>query len=399
MAVLDKFIGVNRIFRNPEVLKESHIPSEFLFRDEEKKSILDEIIPLLGFSGVTPNHIYIYGPPSTGKTQLIIKTMNEINDYSQKYDENIKLIYTSFKNKTYVAGINDLIRNNIDESIPTAGIPLKKLVDMIGEYAKGKTLGIIFDEVDKMLSTNQYPNPIDTLLGTFTRFYELYKGTDTFLIVISNDDIHANLSPSTKSTFIAKRIYFRAYNADELYKILKARCEQAFNPGVIDDLALINLVQKLKKIGDLRLGLKTLISAGKIAYRENKEVIDAEIINLAFEDIQKNIIGDKIRNSTDVNLQIVYYTAVLQKRQGEATMKEVYDLCKKNEPDDFLSYGYVTTTVIPKLEEEGLIISKVRGLGRGKGKSRFLFVDDAMVDYIIEIGRDEIRRRWGNELL
>jgi len=395
---LDHFIsssfGFDRVFKNPQVLKESYIPEKFLFRDKEREEILGEIATYFQMS-MTPNNIYINGPTSTGKTHMIKRMMIEINEYSRKLDEKLELIYGSFKSKTCVGGLAELVQRNINTKVSQKS-NFETLIKCIGEYAKDKVLGIILDEVDKMRPTCRIEKPIPTLIGSIMRLYET---TDIdkdhyFLIVITNEDITGMLPSTDKSIFTPNTIYFRDYNEGEIREIIRDRCELAFQNGIVEEDAIFYLSKLIKKkMGNLRVGFKTLLNAGKIAIRKNCKITE-EIIDEAFDMLQRNIIEEKLINADDTTLLIVYGTAKMQKIRGEATMTSVYEFYKENENSKPLSFGYVSNYIIPKLEAEGLIKTNIRGLGRGKGKARFLEVETDKIDSIIKICEDELKRRW-----
>jgi len=394
---LDYFIsssfGFDRVFKNPQVLKESYIPEKFLFRDKEREEILREIATYFQMS-MTPNDIYINGPTSTGKTHMIKRMMIEINEYSRKLDEKLELIYSSFKSKTCVGGLAELVQKYINPKVSQKS-NFETLINHISEYAKDKVLGIILDEVDKMRATCRIDKPIPTLIGSIIRLHEL-RDIDRdhyFMIVITNEDIIKLLPSTDKSSFTPNTIYFRDYNEGEIREIIKDRCNLAFKDGIVTDDAIAYLSKLIKnKMGNLRVGFKTLLNAGKIAIRKNCKVTE-DVIDEAFDMLQRNIIEEKLVNADDTTLLIVYATAKIQKLNGEATMTSVYELYKQNESKP-LSFGYVSNYIIPKLESEGLLKTKIRGLGRGKGKARFLEVEADKIDNIITICEEELKRRW-----
>jgi len=374
-----------KIFKNPEVLKDRYIPDKFLFRDNERKRIMDEIMMYFYDNRLEPNDIYIYGPPSTGKTHMIKSIINEVNEFAKKYEWNIQMIYTSFKNRTYTQGLGYLAGINVK---PKSGYSSDDLVRRIvdNKLRKNDLTGIVFDEIDKMRFTSTYKidTEIDNLVGTFTKFYEMFDNVKIFSIFISNKDINKYLTHPTKSTFSPLHINFRGYTPSEIYKILEDRCKMAFNDGIIDDNALSALIQKLKTIHDLRLGLKTLFMSGKLLPILGKDKIDEEVIDKAFEEVQKNMVSDRISKLDYTNLLVVYYTALLQKENHNyPQMTEIYNIYKKNIIGKPLSFNYISNYVVPRLEGEGLLMSEVKGLGRGRGKARFLYVDEGWIDDII----------------
>lgn len=395
---LDKFfnssLGFKKVFKDPTVLKESYIPDEFLFRDKEKKKIMEELATYFHINSA-PDDIYIHGSPSTGKTHLIKRIMYDVNEYADRLDEKFRLVYASFKERTCVNGLINLVRNFTDKNIPN-NTSMDNLLKQLATFCRKYTIGFILDEVDKMMKTSKIRNPVASLIGSLERLFEKENISKDryFLIVITNEDIVEQLTLADKSIFVPIKIHFRDYNIDEITKILEHRCKLAFHDGVIDDDVFDYLAREVNRLSNLRMGFKTLLTAGKIASRRDGK-ITVDIIDEALDQLQQNIIEEKIRNADITKILIIYGTAKIQKKKGEpATMTEVYNFYRSKEDRPF-TFGYVSTYILPKLEEEGLIMSEVRGLGRGKGKARFLYVQNEKLDNIIEICEDELRKRWG----
>ena len=396
---LDLFMDNRNIIKNIEVLKDNYIPPELLFREKEKEDILKEIRVFFK-TGIAPNDMFIHGPPSTGKTHMIKKIIQETNrfvdtlkefkpDNMPEGVENYKMIYTSFNNTTIRQGLGEILGMRLGRAGYTVMDVIYKIID---QEVEGTTT-FVFDEIDKVKVTSNERNPINTLISIIKRLRERRPDLpDISLIVIANKDITKYLELATKSVFIPKIIFFRNYKPEEIYKILEDRCKRAFVDGAITKKEIMHLTKKLAKVNDLRFGLKTLIEASKIASMIGADRITVDIIDDAFEQAQRNIIKEKISNCDDTHLSIIYYTALLQKKNGEAPMTEVYNLYKGTALDP-LTFSYVSNYVIPQLEAQGLIMSCVKGLGRGKGKARFLSIEEELLDYVLEICKEEIETR------
>lgn len=392
MYDISHFLNSNTIFKNVNVLKDNYIPDEFLFRDKERERIIKEIGCYFHI-GVKPNDIFIYGPPGTGKTHMILKIIREINDYVERTGHKYRMIYTNFKNVTMRQGLANIIRLNLGR----AGYTHMEIIRMIDKKIRGCMTTLVLDEIDKMIPTPTYENPIDTLIGTFTKLHETTGNDNVSIIAISNKYIMDSLTEPTASTFCPIVIYFREYKPDEIYKILSRRCEEAFVEGAIDDSALSYLVSLLgRKARDLRLALRTLLQAGKIAYFKRRDKITIEIIDEAFDEAQRDTLREVLENSDDTYVLFVLYTALLQKKYGgEVQVSEVYEYYRR-EAIGPLSFSYVSNFVLPKMEALGLVQTMVRGLGRGKGKARFIKIDGDL-DTIIDICREIMYERYGRE--
>lgn len=380
-----KSMGGFNCFKNLDALRDEYIPDILLFRDEERKDIITHLQCFL--MNITDGNIYILGPPSTGKTHMVKKIMNEFEAMNMDY----RIYYVSLKNRTFLEAISELCNTSPKSS------PYLSLREFILQQKTPFT--IVFDEVDKVKPTTDYSfSAIINYIVGIKKLRENFNKEipDYSLIIISNKDIYHYLDEGNKSIFTFHAVVFRKYTNEEIYEIVKDRCKKVYVDGVIDEDTISYLVSKVASFTDLRFTFSVLREANKILITRNETKITSNIIDEAFKNAEKEFIRKLIINLNRTEKDILYCIAYLQKKKKrEVTSTEVYSLYKLL--GGLLSFGHISNVILLSLELNGLICSEVRGLGKGRGKARFLWIDERMLDIVYDELNNEIEKNRGDK--
>ena len=259
------------IFKNATVLTEEYIPDKFLYREDEIHQIFFNISAF--FHGIKPNNMLILGPPSSGKTHIMQAITDTLNEEAVRKDIKVKYIYVNVGNASLPGALSDTARE--------MGMIISKklglsIAGIIKRNMNGYKYCFVFDEFDRLKPTKEYRNPYDYLLNIFSRM-----GSGVCVVAIANNkNIMNRIEPPTKSSYSPIQMYFRAYNASEITEILKYRCNEAFESGIIDESVIERFSAWVYKTGlDLRTAFKVLLNAGYMIVDSKKTSITTEEIN------------------------------------------------------------------------------------------------------------------------
>jgi len=291
-----------KILLHPEYLSETYIPEKLLFREEEIAEITRHAADFL-FNKIH-NNLIIHGQTGVGKTVAVRQIVKYYNEIAQERGIDSRAIYVSAKDLTY--------RQALVELAKALGVPVKmgfsiaEIYNLIADYLATTQVHfmIVLDEIDKMKKRHG-EQPLDDLIYSLTRLNERVEKIAVMNIFVTNNArIIEQLSSPTYSSLSPIFIYFRNYNADELYEILKDRVEKAFVPGAVDDAALRLLAALIKRESrDLRWAF-TVLREAAAGVTEGK--ITEDVIWKAVGVVERNVL-QKIIGGLDVDAIIVLY--------------------------------------------------------------------------------------------
>lgn len=386
MKITD-FLKTKGVFKDAKVLSETYIPDEFLFREEEISKIMKNLTSF--FNDVPPNNLFIYGPPSTGKTHIIMAITNTLNEYAVKEGYKTQYIYINTGKRTLPQVLVNIAESMGIKAVINQG-PM--IVDIIKKRLDSKYF-LIFDEFDRMGTTETHTNPYDFIVNVFTRM-----GSNVRIGCILNDiKILNKLDKASMSSYSPQKLYFRAYNASEITDILKDRCRKAFADGVIDDETVAEFGAFVYKSGiDLRTALKILLTAGRDTQINEKITINK--LKEAFMEVEKDIIKEVVSNLNDTELLFTYAIVSAQIKQKSREVEKnivysAYEKICKNFGYPVLSWRHLSTRIATGLERQGIIKSDVHGRGKGRGTATFFSIDSIDPKEMKLYVEDEVKRR------
>lgn len=403
------------VFENEQYLSTDYIPDELLFREDEMEKIYSNFEK--PFRGRLTRHMLINGPPGTGKTHASKKVRKEFNEVAKEEGANFEVLYVSSEKKTYYQLLIQL-GQKIDNTIPMRGIGTGEIQDRILKKIQmnGKKYIVIFDEIDRMIqSEKKDTDPIQDIVKFVTRAHESIdsgngNNSEMIGVFIGNKqgirERVAACSAATSSSFHPKKVYFRGYNAEEIQKIISHRCDKAFKESFFKEASLAYLASQIRSHSfDLRFGFEVLRQCGDWLEEGDVEEVDENVIEDAICEVQSNNIEEIISEMNDTKLMtlwaILYGESNLsndKKVDGGITTKHFYDLYKRASEHVGLkkrSQAHITQNVASSLETEGLISTKVKGMGRGRGKTIVFY--SAEIEELTEIIRQQIKKRYNIE--
>lgn len=395
---LDDFFEKSNVFLDSRVFTSDWIPDHFLFREEEVKKIGQMFADLVKGR---PGHVWCNGLPSTGKSHIIKKAVQEFNDYCEAKKQNTKYVYATAREQTmprFLAAV--LLALN----------PLAKVVDwnsgrakdaIIKEANKYDGVCFVFDEIDKIL-LSRFENPVNTLIGMFTRIKEAHPNfkSEYMLVVVSNNaNLYRGLEKSTASTFVANNIHFPAYDAIQLKEILLDRCKKGLHDGVIDEGDVGYLASQIfSSSKDVRTALKILLEAGRMAEHNGRAKITKENLTQASETVEKNKLLEIISKLDDSQLALLVGIAKSQKANPDKLITSNivyrnYATVANNFGLIVLKSRYLFESVSGKLDSIGMITTALTSKGYKTGVTRQFQILGEDVEEILQLSEGELKKR------
>ncbi|MCU0849723.1 MAG: AAA family ATPase [Candidatus Thermoplasmatota archaeon] len=252
------------VFRHREVLTPDYIPNYFPNRMNQIKTISQLVYEFLQGNAT---HIFIHGPPGTGKTasvKFIFKNLRE---------EALACYVNCFNKNTRMAVLHSMFLDFFKQKRPTHMMPSRRGIaydELLGSFCeelrKAKTkIVVCLDEVDHFEENDL--------------IYDLIRagsdGVHVQIISISNDPlVFKNLDPRVKSSlFPIEEMAFNPYTKKEMAEIIRERVDAAFREDVVTKDAVDYLAEfTAEHKGDVRIARETLLRAGNLARKSGEKV-------------------------------------------------------------------------------------------------------------------------------
>lgn len=311
-----KYLTNSKIFKNEEVLLPEYLPPLLPHREGEIKQLARNLLPAA--RGRKPQNVFIFGPPGIGKTACIKYVFREFENYS-----GVKTVYINCWDYRTAMAVLAKITTELGYPAQRHGWSkdeiISRLMEALTKTKKG--LVICLDEVDQLIFRDQ------SVLYDLLRINQYVKNP-IGLVFISNDKyVFANIEPRIRSSLDIEEIEFRPYSLLEMKDILQKRVKQAFyqvEAGVV----ILVANHAIKKGGDVRVGLRCLLKAGRIAEEENCDKVKVEHVKSVLRKVGKvkpEIIKEKINKDEKTILEIL-------KNSGRIYSGELYKMyCEKIE--------------------------------------------------------------------
>jgi Cdc6-like AAA superfamily ATPase len=137
------------------------------------------------------------------------------------------------------------------------------------------------------------------------------------VILLSNSPrLMQAIDPSARSTLQPAILHFRNYDADQLYRILRARAEQGLHAHCEEDLSKIAALTRRNTNSDVRVAIKCLF------YKATEPSLD---VDSAFEQASRDVVVDVVRDLNDKCLIILESV----RRSTGRFVKDVYRCYKR----------------------------------------------------------------------
>ncbi|WP_100183513.1 AAA family ATPase [Candidatus Nitrosotenuis aquarius] len=348
------------IIKNRKVLHFSYLPELILHRNEELEKVTQSLSPILKQS--RPSNLIVYGKPGTGKTLVIKKILDKIQQRVEKSKFPIKLIYSNAKDEATLYSLFVSIGRQLDldeDQIPATGLSISEVFKRLLKAIEKNQYNIVFviDEIDYL--AHLISKTGKDVMYQLTRANERLKNGSLTLVGISNDlTFKERLDPRVISSLSEEEIIFTNYSVDQLKEILKERIKEAFAEGTVEDSAL-NLCAAMagREHGDARRAIDLLRVAGEIAERAQASKVTEEHIRTASSKIEEDKETTALQSYP---LHEKLLIVAVMKASGLST-GEIYSayktLCKQIRQKELTQRR--VTQMLSEIEMSGIISGKI----------------------------------------
>lgn len=336
------------VFRDESVLYPEFLPEVLPHRENQIHAIADCLKPLLKKSRPTP--VFLHGPPGVGKTAVARFILRELKE------EGVNGVYVNCWQHDSRHAILTQVTYSLGSFAPRRGTSTDEIYAKFLEgLKKNSPVVLVLDELDRMLANE----------GSSVLYDILRNGEQLGLILISNDSYALRqLDDRTRSSLSCEDAGFSAYTPKEMEDVLKERVEVAFVPRTVGPGVLSALAHFACANGsDVRIGLETLLRAGRLAENSGKGKLTMIEVNKVISQHSGVRFKEKIKSLDAPKKQLLEEVAkVPGLLSGELLTK--LNATAPLAPRTLRKY-------VAELERLGLVKAQLTGKGQ-KGKSRTL---------------------------
>lgn len=275
------------LFKNESAIELDFVPKMMPFRDAQQKQVASAIRPLL--QGRNGTNVFVHGAPGIGKTAAIKWIFRELEE-----QEDVNVVYVNCwqRNTSYQVFVE--VCDQLGYKF-TQNKRQDELMAIIANICNKKPTVFCFDEIDKV-------GDLDFL---YSILQDIYKRS---VVLITNyKEWIADVEERIKSRLMPDIVEFKAYNRDEMSKIIRDRVPLAFVPGAWHAEALEVVLDSASKVGDLRAGWFLMRQAAITAENEASRKIMPQHAAIAIEKLALMTVKkpEDLEDDTRVVLEVI----------------------------------------------------------------------------------------------
>jgi cell division control protein 6 len=380
--LLDAAEAGKSIIKNRDILHFTYIPNIIQHRNSEQEQITQSLLPILKHS--RPSNLLVYGKTGTGKTLVVKKILNKIQERVEKSKFPIKLVYSNSKEETTLYGFLVSFGRQLGltpDELPGTGLAISEVFKRILTSIDETKINVIFviDEIDHL--AHLVSKTGNDILYQLTRANERLKQGSLALVGISNNlRFKEKLDPRVISSLGEEEIVFTNYNVEQLTKILEERIKEAFIPNSVEESALnLCAAKAAQQHGDARRAIELIRVAGEIAeIQQSPKVTEKHIHEALLKiDVKKEVTA---LESYPLHEKLVI--VAIMKAGGSSSTGEIYSsykgLCKAVGRDELTQRRI--TQILNEIELSGMISGRLIHQGiHGNTKKYKLEISPEMI--------------------
>ena len=331
-------------------------------------------------SGFLPKLIGVYGPPGCGKTLVCRRICGE---FGERVKDRFRFVYLNVGQvRTIFSCANSLL-------VAVGGVRrvgrfgLDGVMDEFWDGVRGwegdvkRFMLVCLDEADRLF-LDRRGDPSGFLYRLIRSQDRLEgSGINLSLLMISNSSIWDvwELDARVRSSMSVEEIFFRPYRLKDMKEILRGRCVEAFNLGVVDEGVIGRIAEGAAgRSKDVRRMIDLLRVCGEIAEAQGASKIDVNHFYQACDDADLDHYTTVFKDLPKIGVDLLYALAYLSEFRDVSSPSTslVYQTCSSMEGTEKVSYRHVAS-VLKELEVMGLIGG--RSISRGsEGRSSELWL-------------------------
>ncbi|MCD7781322.1 MAG: AAA family ATPase [Methanosphaera sp.] len=212
-----------------------------------------------------PINTIIMGKTSTGKTTVIKQALIEIEENTNLSTCYINCNIQDTYRKIYLQLYRVIFGYTTERSVSTEIVEEKVMHEL-----EDKSFVLVIDDINYLSKEDS-----NKLINELFRANEFYHSNIAIIITFNNILFKYSLERNAQSVLIGNEITFKDYDEDQLYDILKYRCQRGFRDNVITD-EQIRIIAQFSARTDLRRGLSILSILGQKLDVENRSKITTD---------------------------------------------------------------------------------------------------------------------------
>jgi len=242
-----------RIVTDGEILSESYVPNILHAREYQVRELISWLSPTHQTN--RPLHIWLYGPPGSGKTCVASYVLIELN---QRFT--LRHVYVNCWNHPTLYRILDKVAQELrllGTEVQSTSVKLDTFRKAVG----GKRFILVLDEIDRIT-----PKERNAILYSLSSI----EGLGLVCIADSRYSFHI-LEDRVKSRLNPKLVEFKPYTTRDLATICRFRAEIALDPDAWTAKTICDISQLAG--GDARCAIQTLFIASRNAEKDGDRLI------------------------------------------------------------------------------------------------------------------------------
>jgi len=319
--------------------------------------------------------VSVHGPPGSGKT-LVARSVCQ--KFEKMYSGRFRFIYVNLGEVKTVFGCANRLLASLGGELMAGRFGVDGVMEgfwrIVREW-KGEDrrfLLVCFDEADRLF-IDERGDP-SGFLYRLVRSQDRLEGSEInlSLLMISNSPISEiwELDGRVRSSMGLEEIFFKPYSREELSKILKKRCVEAFNRGTVDRKVIEACVDyTAEQSRDVRRMIDLLRVCGEVCESQGDSKVELKHFNQALERFEMDHHKTLFGAMANLQLDLIHVIAWLNEFENEASPStdQIYQAYKKMVGQKALSYRRISSG-LKELEVMNLI--GTRKISRGREGQR-----------------------------